>query len=86
MRTSVKGFAEMYAMQAISLSQLVRECHCWEILPAIKYANAYGKEYDHYLYGLQEAAKYGLEDEYNYCYFRLHMSVEEALAEWDLEL
>lgn len=80
-----KSAAEMYALKTITEEQLSDSCKdIDEAKLAFEYARKYGEEYDHYLDGLKRASEYHLEGEYNYCYFTLHMSVEEALDEWDL--
>ena len=85
MNEIVKSAAEYYALGAISAEQVQEYCATSEeYKEAMEYAKQYSEQYDNYLKGLEEAGKYHLEDEYNYCVFNLGMSPEEALREWDI--
>ena len=85
MNNKLKEAAKMYALSAISAEQMQEYCATpEEYQEALEYAKQYSEQYSNYLKGLEEAGKYHLEDEYNYCIFNLKMSPEEALKEWDI--
>lgn len=86
MNKNAKSLAEMFALGAISAEQVQEYCATpEEYQEALEYAKQYSEQYDRYLAGLEKAAKYHLENEYNYGVFNLGLTPEEALREWDIE-
>ncbi len=81
----IKNFAEMYALGAISSSQLTEACSDNKLLTeAFDYAHAYSNEYTDFLNGLEKADKNGLAKEFNEYYFHKNMSVDNILLELGL--
>ena len=85
MNKNVKEAAELYALGMISAEQVEEFTNSTqELEEAMQYAEKYSRDYNEYLKGLEVADKYKLTDEYNYCVFKLGMTPEEALLEWDI--